>query len=170
MFAWAGNPRWSLAAKAVGSVTVLASIFMVTGYINASAAPRASENGVASASSQNFEESLRMRITKKDGSHVAAKGSASGSVDGKVSFKIHTVNGSKATATFYGHNSHGTISGSGVAKYHVSGAVSYYTGKVKTLTGTGRYSHASSHGISLSGTVNRRTYSVKMTLSGRWHA
>jgi polyisoprenoid-binding protein YceI len=111
-----------------------------------------------------------MRITKKDGSHVSAKGSASGSVDGKVSFKIHTVNGSKATATFYGHNAHGTISGTGVAKYHVSGAVSYYTGKIKTLTGTGKYAQASSQGISLSGTVNRRTYDVKMTLTGRWHA
>ena len=111
-----------------------------------------------------------MEIKKKDGSNLSAKGSASGSVDGKVSFKIHTVSGSKATASFYGHNFHGTISGTGVAKYNVSGAVTYYTGKIKTLTGTGKYAHASSDGISLSGTVNRRTYDVKMTLTGRWHA
>lgn len=166
MAAGGGNLRWLLAA----SVTVLALGLLVAGHMTASAAPRASGDGIATASAQNFEESLRMRITKKDGSHVAAKGGASGSVDGSVSFKIHTVNGSKATATFYGHNSHGTISGAGVAKYHVNGAVSYYSGKIKTLTGTGKYSHASSHGISLSGTVNRRTYSVKMTLTGRWHA
>jgi hypothetical protein len=169
MFAGSENPRWPLAVLVTASITVLTFIFIAAGHMSASAAPRASGHEIATASAQNFDESLSMRITKKDGSHVAAKGSASGSVDGKVSFKIHTVNGSKATATFYGHNSHGTISGTGVATYQVSGAVSRYTGKIKTLTGTGKYSHASSHGISLSGTVNRRTYSVKMALSGRWH-
>lgn len=110
-----------------------------------------------------------MRITKKSGQRVAAKGNASGTIDGKVSLKLHMVTGSKATATFYGQSSRGSISGSGVAKYHVSGAVSYYTGKITNLDGTGKYAHASSRGISLSGTVNRRTYDVKMSLSGRWH-
>lgn len=166
MLARAENLRWLLTA----SITMLAFGLIIAGHMSASAAPRASGNGIATASAQRFEEYLRMRITKTDGSHVNAKGSASGSVDGKVSFKIHTVNGSKATATFYGHNSHGTISGTGVAKYHVNGAVSRYTGKIKTLTGTGKYSHASSYGITLSGTVNRQSYSVKMTLTGRWHA
>lgn len=166
MFAGVENLKLPLAV----SIAVLAAVFVAAGHMSAIAAPRPTDNAVAHASAQNFEESLRMRIKKKDGSHISAKGSASGTVDGKVSFKIHTVSGSKATASFYGHNSHGTISGTGTAKYHVSGAVSYYTGKIKTLTGTGKYAHASSQGISLSGTVNRRTYDVKMTLTGRWHA
>jgi hypothetical protein len=124
----------------------------------------------ATASSQSFEESLSMEITKKDGSHVAAKGSGSGTIDGTVSLKLHMTSGSKATATFYGHNSHGTLSGTGVAKYSVNGAISSYDGKITTLTGTGRYAGARSRGISISGTVNRRSYKVKMTLSGRWDA
>lgn len=170
MLAGVGNLRRLLAASLTASIMVLATGMFVAGHMSAFAAPPASGTGIATISAQNFEESLRMRITKSDGSHVNAKGSASGSVVGKVSFKIHTVNGSKATATFYGHNNHGTISGTGVATYHVSGAVSHYTGKIKAITGTGKYSHASSHGISLSGTVNRQTYSVRMTLAGRWHA
>ena len=169
MFVGVEDLKRPLVAAAV-SIAVLAALFVTAGQMNASAAPRPSGNDVATASSQNFEEALRMEIKKKDGSNLSAKGSASGSVDGKVSFKIHTVSGSKATASFYGHNSHGTISGTGVAKYNVSGAVTYYTGKIKTLTGTGKYAHASSDGISLSGTVNRRSYEVKMTLTGRWHA
>lgn len=170
MLAGTGNLRRPLAVLLTAAITVLASIFIASGHMNAFAAPRAPDHGMAQASAQNFEESLRMRITKKDGSHISAKGTAGGSVDGKVSFKIHTVNGSKATATFYGHNSQGTISGTGVATYHVSGAVSHYAGKINTLTGTGKYSHASSRGISLSGTVNRRSYSVEMSLAGKWHA
>ncbi|HEU5063761.1 MAG TPA: hypothetical protein VFT79_11505 [Solirubrobacterales bacterium] len=167
MFVGIEDLKRSLVAATV-SIAVLATVFVAAGHMSASAAPRPSDDAVATASAQNFEESLRMEITKKDGSNLSAKGSASGTVDGKVSFKIHTVNGSKATASFYGRNSKGTISGTGVAKYSVSGAVTSYTGKIKTLTGTGKYANASSAGISLSGTVNRRTYDVKMTLSGRW--
>jgi hypothetical protein len=169
MLAGTGNLRRPLAVLLTASITVLASIFIAPGHMNALAAPRAPDHG-PQASAQNFEESLGMRITKKDGSHISAKGTANGSVDGKVSFKIHTLNGSKATATFYGHNSQGTISGTGVATYQVSGAVSHYAGKINILTGTGKYSHASSRGIFLSGTVNRRSYSVTMSLAGKWHA
>jgi hypothetical protein len=169
MFAGVGDLKRPLRTAAV-SIAMLAAVFVAAGHMTAAAASHPSDDVVAHASAQNFEESLRMEIKKKDGSNLSAKGSASGTVDGKVSFKIHTVNGSKATASFYGHNSKGTISGTGVAKYTVNGAVTSYTGKIKTLTGTGKYANASSDGISLSGTVNRRTYDVKMTLTGRWHA
>gem|GEM_PF-3880254 len=109
-----------------------------------------------------------MWITEAEGKRLAAKGTTTGTVDGKVSFKLRTIDGSKARATFFGHNSYGTVRGTGVAKYSVSGAVSSYTGKIKTLEGTGRYSDARSLGITLSGTANRRSYKVKMTLSGKW--
>jgi len=161
-----GSLRRLLVVSAAALIAAVAFAWIAAGSMSA----YASDGGTAKASAQNFEESLRMRITKKDGKHVAAKGSASGTIDGKISLKLHMVNGSKATATFHGHNSHGAITGTGVAKYHVSGAVSYYTGKITSLEGDGKYAHAASRGISFSGTVNRRTYRVKMSLAGRWHA
>ncbi|HEX6601016.1 MAG TPA: hypothetical protein VF030_00105 [Solirubrobacterales bacterium] len=161
----AGNLRRSLAVLAAVAIAVLASIF-VAGQMSASAAG----GGTASASAQNFEESLRMRITYAEGKRITAKGTATGTLDGKVSFKLRTIDGSKARATFFGRNSYGTMRGTGTAKYSVNGAITTYTGKIKTLEGTGRYAGASSRGISLQGTANRRSFKVKMTLNGKWDA
>ncbi len=132
--------------------------------------PSANTGPPARASSQNFEESLHMRITKKHGNRLKAKGRATGTVDTKGSFKLHLITGSKARATFFGRNSQGTLSGTIAARYRVSGAISRYTGKITSLTGTGRYADARSLGISFSGTVNRRSHKVTGTLTGRWHA
>lgn len=118
---------------------------------------------------KNLDEFMHMRIKKVKGKRVSARGVAIGTVAGKGSFKLVLTNGSRASATFYGHNSHGTISGTGVAHYRVSGAISYYGGKITSLQGTGRYAHASPRGITFSGTVNRRSYKVKMHLRGRWN-
>jgi hypothetical protein len=170
MFTGAGNRWWPLAVVVTASIAVFAAAFLAVGQLSAVAALRGHDSEEATASAQSFEESLRMRMTKKDGTHIFARGRASGSIDGKVSFRIHTVNGSKATATLYGSNSRGTISGTGVARYRVNGAVTHYSGKIKTLSGTGQYSYARSLGITLSGTVNRRTFDVRMSLAGRWHA
>jgi hypothetical protein len=126
--------------------------------------------GQAGASAVKYlDETLNMQITKVKGKRVTAKGTAVGSVAGKGSFKLILSNGSRATATFHGHNSHGTISGAGVASYRVDGAISYYSGKITSLQGTGRYAGASSRGIGFSGSVNRRTYEVKMRLRGQWN-
>jgi hypothetical protein len=132
--------------------------------------PSAQTPPLAKASAENFEESLGMRITKKHGSRLAAEGGANGTVDLKASLKLHLITGSKARATFFGHNSHGTVSGTIAARYRVSGATSRYNGKITSLTGTGRYDHAKSFGITFTGTANRRSRKVTGTLTGRWHA
>jgi hypothetical protein len=118
---------------------------------------------------KNLDEFLHMRIKKVKGKRVSARGIAIGTVAGKGSFRLVLSNGSRAGATFHGHNSHGTISGTGVADYRVSGAISYYSGKITSMTGTGRYANASPRGIVFSGTVNRRSYKVRMHLHGRWN-
>lgn len=152
---------------AIWLVTLFAT-FTVT-YI-APGTPSANAGASARASSQSFEESLHMRLTKKHGNRLKAKGRATGTVDTKGSLKLHLITGSKARATFYGQNSHGTLSGTIAARYRVSGAISRYTGKITSLTGTGQYAHAKSLGITFSGTVNRRSHKVTGTLTGRWHA
>jgi hypothetical protein len=134
------------------------------GGLNATNAARAQASTIRS-----LDETMHMRIKKVKGKRISAKGNAVGSVAGKGSFKLVLSNGSSATATFYGHNSQGTISGTGVAGYRVAGAISYYDGKITSLQGTGRYAHASAHGITFSGTVNRRTYEVTMHLRGHWN-
>lgn len=161
--------RRPLAVFAAVLIAMLAITLVVAGQMRASAAPD-SGGGMARASSQNFEQSLRMRITTAEGKRMVAKGTTTGTVDGKVTLRLRTIDGSKVKAIYFGHNSHGTMKGIGFAKYSVNGAISSYSGTIKTLEGTGRYSNARSLGISLSGTANRRTFKVKMTLSGKWDA
>lgn len=121
------------------------------------------------ARTRSLDEVMHMTIKKVKGKRVTARGRAVGTVAGKGSFHLVLSSGSHATATFFGRNSKGTISGTGVAEYSVAGAISYYSGRITSLRGTGRYAHAASRGITFSGTVNRRTYEVKMHLRGRWH-
>lgn len=150
--------RALLGCGLLGLLTVLAVLWL------AGDAPRAEASRVRS-----LDETMHMRIKEVKGKRVSARGSATGTVVGKGSFNLVLSNGSHAEATFSGHNSHGTIGGTGVASYRVAGAISYYSGQITSLHGTGRYAHAASRGIRFSGTVNRRTYRVTMHLQGRWH-
>ena len=124
----------------LGLATALAALWLVTGSSRAGdetpGGPRGSSATRAEASAvKNLDETMYMRITKVKGKRVSAKGKAVGSVAGKGSFKLVLSNGSRATATFYGHNSYGTISGTGVAGYRVDGAISYYSGRITGLEG-----------------------------------
>jgi hypothetical protein len=162
------------AALGLGLLGLLAALAALCPAIDSS---RASDGLVSARAAawaeaskvKSLDEVMHMRIKKVKGKRVSARGRAVGTVAGKGSFNLVLSNGSRATATFYGHNSHGTISGTGVASYRVDGAVSYYNGTVTSLSGTGRYARAASRGIRFSGTVNRRTYKVKMRLRGKWH-
>lgn len=133
------------------------------GRLSAANSPSAEASAVRS-----LDELMRMRIKKVQGKRVSAKGRSVGTVVGKVSFNLVIANGSHATARFSGRNAHGTISGSGIASYRVAGAISYYSGKVTDLSGSGRYAHAATRGIKFTGSVNRKSYKVTMHLLGRW--
>jgi hypothetical protein len=120
------------------------------------------------AATETLNEQMRMHITSVKGKRISGEGSASGTVAGSVSFNLVLTTGSRGSAEFSGRNSHGTIEATGAASYRVSGPVSYYTGSVTSITGTGKYAHAHSLGLTFSGTLNRRTYEVIFQLHGKW--
>jgi hypothetical protein len=121
------------------------------------------------ARSEGVNQSIVLRVTKIQGSTIDAQGQSSKEpIDGNIAFYLTLSNASKAKATFTGSNSHGSVRGSGNASYHVAGGISYFSGTVSSLTGTGRYSHARSLGIKFSGTLNRQTFKVSMALHGSW--
>lgn len=123
----------------------------------------------AAAKAERLNELMRLRITNVKGKKVSARGSASGTISGSVSFKLILSSASHARAEFSGSNSSGRIDGGGAASYRVAGAVSYFSGTVTSMRGGGRYAHAYSLGVQFSGTVNRKTYEVTLRLNGRWH-
>jgi len=154
---WGGRRWW-------GSCAALLAV----GLIGVGLLCGGSEAVARAPAVKSFDESLGAKITKKTGNRVAARGQATGTLPGTASIRFVLVNSSKATIRFSGRDAHGTLSGTGVAGYYVSGAISSYTGKITKLEGTGRYANATSRGISFTGTVNRLTYKVKASLSGRW--
>jgi hypothetical protein len=147
-----------------GRCAALTAVGLLAAALLGGGSPAAAQASPA----KSFEVTLQAKITKKSGNRVAARGRATGTVAGTASIRFILVNSSQATIRFSGEDASGTLSGTGVAKYFVSGAVSTYTGTITKLEGTGRYADAASRGISFSGTVNRLTYKVKADLSGEW--
>lgn len=162
--------RLSLSGLALALVTASALLWLGASLSRGaeSHARGAAVLSVHAARSEHLSEVMRMRMTSVKGKRIVAQGSATGSVAGAVSFVLMLSSASEGSATFYGHNSRGTMTGTGISHYRVSGTMSYFGGSVASLRGTGRYAHTSNLGIRFSGTVNRRTYQVTMRLDGSW--
>lgn len=127
-----------------------------------------SQRAKQASSVHSLNERMSLKITSIKGNTIYARGPVSGSIPGNGSFNLTLKNASRASSVFSGGNSHGGVAGTGNGRYRVSGAVSYFSGSVNSFRGSGRYAHARSLGVSVSGTVNRQTFIVTMTLHGRW--
>ncbi len=125
------------------------------------------------AKTEAVNQTMSTSVSKIEGNTVIAKGQAvKGQIDGVVSFRLTLQNGARATSTFsiVDNGSEGGGSGSvqGVTSghYHVSGALSYFTGGITSMHGTGKYAHAKNLGLHLTGTLNRRTFKLSARLKG----
>jgi hypothetical protein len=153
----------------------LIALWSVAGsaYAGGSSAPsrgKTHSEQARTAGVESLNEVMHLSITSAKGQRIAAQGTATGTIAGSFDFKLFLSSASRASAEFSGSNSHGTVHGSGTASYRVSGAVSYYTGTVSSITGTGRYAHAQSEGLQFSGTLNRRSFEVTIRVQGKWRA
>jgi hypothetical protein len=119
---------------------------------------------------EDINETLSLNISSIKGNTIYAHGRSSGTIAGSGSFNLTLLNASRATAAFSGANSHGGVAGTGTGHYRVSGALSYFTGSVSSLRGSGGYSGAKPLAISVSGTVNRQTYTVTIAMHGKWES
>lgn len=117
---------------------------------------------------ESINETLSLDISSIKGNTIYGHGRTSGAIAGSGSFDLTLQNASRATASFSGANSRGGVAGSGTGHYRVSGALSYFTGSVSSLRGSGGYSGAKSLGISVSGTINRQTFTMTVTMHGKW--
>jgi hypothetical protein len=118
-----------------------------------------------------------MNIASIQGNTIIADGQeVTGQINGVVSFKLTLLNGSRVTGNFtISNNGHigrrhrkGTMLGSSDGNFHVSGALSSFSGRITSMRGTEEFAHAKSLGISASGSFNRRTYKMTVTLKGRF--
>jgi len=130
----------------------VAALWLMAGGAQANGSSHGSAAKVRSARArvagvESLNEVMHLHITSAKGQRIAAQGTATGTIAGSFSFKLFLSSASRASAEFSGSNSRGTVHGSGAASYRVAGAVSYYTGTVSSITGTGHYGHARARGF-----------------------
>jgi hypothetical protein len=114
------------------------------------------------ARSIRMSESADMHLVKKSGSILKERGTASGSLPGTVSATFNTANLARVTATVTFSTHGGTLT---VTALGYPSSLSRFSGPISVKRGTGRFSHAHGSG-SFSGTVNRKTWHIKVSAHG----
>ncbi len=126
---------------------------------------------------KSVHQTMVMSVSSITGNTIKANGQeVSGQINGSVSFDLTLKNGSLALASFTIYNNghmgdehrKGTVRGAGTGHYHVSGAQSGFSGQILSVSGTEEFTHAKNLGIKLAGTLNRRTYKLTVTLTGKY--
>lgn len=130
------------------------------------------------ATLETVNSTLSMNVSKIVGNTISAQGQTvsglSGTVDGVASMYVVLLNGAKAKSSFtivngpHTGDGAGSLRGTGIGNYHVSGALSYFTGGIGTLSGTGTFAHVKNLGLHIVGTLNRRTYKFSATIKGKF--
>ncbi len=167
-----GHPR-RLGAIGLLACSGVLGIVVSVAHGSAASAPKA-----RAATVDTVNSTLSMNVSKIQGNTISAQGQTvsglSGTVDGVASMYVILLNGAKAKSSFtIVNNPHagdgvGSLKGSGTGNYHVSGAISYFTGGIGTLSGTGTFAHVKNLGLHLVGTLNRRTYKFTATIKGKF--
>jgi hypothetical protein len=123
--------------------------------------------GTAAAREISLREVASLRITKRAGANLEARGKVTGTLAGSLSLRIVVNSAAQMSASFSGSSRSGTLSGVGHSSYVVSGNTLTYAGSGSISGGSGAYAHASGSGIRIEGKMNRQQGTVSMTISGR---
>ena len=122
--------------------------------------------GPAAARTIDVTQSAELRLVRKSGSVLYERGTASGTLPGSVSARF-VVNVLKVTGdvTFY-PRAGGSITFRAEGFPKSSGARSRVAGTMAIVGGTGRYANARG-GATFNGVVNRRSWAVSVSATGR---
>ncbi len=132
---------------------------------------------VAASEVKQLNQTTVMSVASIQGNTIIAHGQeVTGQINGVVSFKLTLLNGSRMSSVFtISNNGHigrqhrkGTVQGTSNGNYHVSGSTSSFTGQIVSIRGTEEFAHAKNLGVSASGTFNRRTFKMIVTLKGKF--
>ena len=113
-----------------------------------------------------FIANANLRVTKNQGSELDAQGPVTGTVDGYLKLEVNISSASRMTSRFVGSSSKGSIEGTAVSEYGVSGNTVYYTGVANITHGTGAYVHVNARGVHEEGSMDRKRKIGQMHISG----
>jgi len=117
-------------------------------------------------SATSVNETASMHLVSHRGTKILnEEGQASGTLHGRITATIK-IGYAEATVTFTARSSSGTLSGTGVESYYVSGKIGYFSGHMTVTGGSGTYAHASGSSLKTTGLIHRTHYEAQMTVVG----
>ena len=111
-------------------------------------------------------ESTHLRLISHHSGLLYERGTFSGTPGGGIAVQIQ-ISYTKSKIWFSSTPSGGAVSGSGWASFYAQGPVAHFRGSVAVNHGTGRYSGAQARTLSISGTIQRNTFAISLTVRGQ---
>jgi hypothetical protein len=147
-------------------VSVLAALGVGAGVVSSEAGAARGGPVAAAAKTQTFDINSTLHLVGKAGHVINEQGSFSGSQSGTIDIRFTSVSSTAGEATFVAYQSGGSVSGRTSTRGHVVGRTVYLTGSMTITGGTGRWAHASGHGLGFSGVVDRQNFHATTHMQG----
>jgi hypothetical protein len=157
------------ARGALIAIVVLAGIALMVSPASASPPNPVGSRGARAVAARtlSLHEIAHLRLVSHQGTQILnEQGEASGTLRGKLTIQIHIAY-TEAGVTFTANPNGGTLSGHGVESYYVGGNIGHFSGAIAITHGTGRYAHASASTLHISGEIERKHYTVFVTVTGQ---
>ncbi len=121
----------------------------------------------AAAREVSINESLRASLAWHHGAkEYGETGEGSGTFKCSLTIKIK-IAFTHASITFTCDPRGGSISGRGEDSFYIAGSTTYFNGSVTFTNGTGQYTDISSNDLHIKGTIQRGSYALAATVTGK---
>jgi hypothetical protein len=165
--------EWSVARRravcSAAVVVALVGVWLMAASGRASAIVSTGEESASISKVVNFEETGRLQKVSKNGASFVERGPASGTYTGSLTLYLTTT--SKGVRfRMKGKNRSGSLLGHGSAVIKSRGKIGKVSGRADFTDGTGGFTGAHGEGLAVTGTFNRETYFMVVTLTGHLHS
>lgn len=121
---------------------------------------------VATAKTVDVREAVHLHFVHNRGGLVNEKGSGSGNFPCPIEAQFKFTSLQTRFSFTLRCTAKDTLSGHGLVSYYASGSTAHLTGSVAVSHGTGRYAHASASELLVTGTFQRETFAVALSING----
>ncbi len=161
---WSVARRLAVCAAAV--LVAMVGVWLIAASERAGAIVSTGEESASISRVVNFEETGRLHKVSKNGASFVERGPASGTYEGSLTLYLTTTSNG-VRFRLKGKNSSGALLGHGAALIKSRGKIGKVSGRADITGGTGRFEGAHGEGLKVTGTFNRETYFMVVTLTGR---
>ncbi len=151
------------------AVAVVVGILIAGGVAQASSKTAGGRGGpIATAATRevNLREKGQLHLVSHHNEMLQEQGNGTGTLNGHITVQLNLAY-TQASVKFTAYTSGGTITGTGEGNTYAAGHLAHFNGTATITGGTGKYAHASAHGVKLRGTLVKRTYSFTVEVEGK---